>query len=104
VTALFQRKTLKQLEKTNMPRPKKERPEGEEAPKRVRRGFAQIITDKISKKYDGAIDPAKLQAGLDEIEKIIATFDELKKAKKKDFRALKKFSKEELEAYLATLK
>jgi len=85
-----------------MPRPKKEGAEGEA--KRVRRGFAQIIIDKISKKYNGGIDAAKLQAGLDEIEKIIATFDELKKAKKKDFRALKKFSKEELEAYLATLK
>ena len=85
-----------------MARPKKEGAEGEA--KRVRRGFAQIIVDKISKKYDGAIDPAKLQAGLDEIEKIIATFDELKKAKKKDFKALKKFSKEEIEAYLATLK
>ena len=98
------RKTLNQLEKTNMARPKKERPEGEEAPKRVRRGFAQIIVDKVTRKYDGAIEPVKLQAGLDEIAKIIATFDELKKAKKKDFRALKKFSKEELEAYLATLK
>ena len=85
-----------------MARPKKEGAEG--AAKRVRRGFAQIIVDKISKKYDGAIDPAKLQAGLDEIEKIIATLDELKKAKKKDFKALKKFSKEEIEAYLATLK
>lgn len=85
-----------------MARPKKEGAEGEA--KRVRRGFAQIIVDKISKKYDGAIDPAKLQAGLDEIEKIIATLDELKKAKKKDFKALKKFSKEEIEAYLATLK
>ena len=85
-----------------MARQKKEGAEG--MAKRVRRGFAQIIVDKISKKYDGAIDPAKLQAGLDEIEKIIATFDELKKAKKKDFRALKKFSKEEIEAYLATLK
>ena len=85
-----------------MARPKKEG--AENMAKRVRRGFAQIIIDKVSKKYDGAIDPAKLQAGLDEIEKIIATFDELKKAKKKDFRALKKFSKEELEAYLATLK
>ena len=85
-----------------MARPKKEGTES--MAKRVRRGFAQIIIDKVSKKYDGAIDPAKLQAGLDEIEKIIATFDELKKAKKKDFRALKKFSREELEAYLATLK
>ena len=85
-----------------MARPKKEGAEG--GAKRIRRGFAQIIVDKISKKYDGAIEPAKLQAGLDEIEKIIATFDELKKAKKKDFKALKKFSKEEIEAYLATLK
>ena len=85
-----------------MARPKKEGAEG--AAKRVRRGFAQIIIDKISKKYDGAIDGAKLQAGLDEIEKIIATFDELKKAKKKDFSALKKFTKEELEAYLANMK
>ncbi len=98
----MQCKTDNQLETTNMARPKKEG--AESMAKRVRRGFAQIIIDKVSKKYDGAIDPAKLQAGLDEIEKIIATFDELKKAKKKDFRALKKFSKEELEAYLATLK
>ena len=102
VTAHFQRKTLNQLETTNMARPKKEG--AENMAKRVRRGFAQIIVDKISKKYDGAIDPAKLQTGLDEIEKIIATLDELKKAKKKDFKALKKFSKEEIEAYLATLK
>ena len=72
--------------------------------KRVRRGFAQIITDKIGKKYDGAIEAGKLQAALDEIEKIIASLDELRKAKKKDFKALKKFSKEEIEAYLATLK
>lgn len=85
-----------------MPREKKERPEGQA--KRIRRGFAQIITDKINRKYDGAVDGSKLQAALDEVEKIIASLDELKKAKKKDFRALKKFSKEELEAYLATLK
>jgi hypothetical protein len=104
MAAFLHRKTLNQLETKTMARPKKERPEGEEAPKRVRRGFAQIIVDKINKKYDGAIEPAKLQAGLSEIEKIIATFDELKKAKNKDVRLLRKFSKEEIEAYLATLK
>ena len=87
-----------------MPRPKKERPEGESKPTRIRRGFAQIIIDKVSKKYDGTIETAKLQTALNDIEKIIAGLDELKKAKKNDFRALKKFSREELEAYLATLK
>ena len=85
-----------------MARPKQENSDG--AAKRIRRGFSQIIIDKISKKYDGAIDSAKLQAALDEIEKVISGLDELKKAKKNDFRALKKFSKEEIEAYLATLK
>ncbi|MBR6058392.1 MAG: hypothetical protein IKP58_09525 [Victivallales bacterium] len=84
-----------------MARPKQEKPEG--APKRIRRGFAQIIIDKINKKYDSSIDPAKLQTALDEIEKIIAGLDELKKTKKNDIKALKKFSREEIEAYLATL-
>ena len=74
------------------------------AKKRIRRGFAQIITDKISKKFDGVVEPAKLQAALEDVEKVIAGLDSLKKAKKKDFRALKKYSKEELEAYLATMK
>ena len=87
-----------------MPRPSKEKTEGEEKPQRIRRGFAQIIMDKVNRKYDGAVDAGKLQTALEEIEKSIAVLEELKKAKKKDYRALKKFSKEELEAYLATLK
>ena len=87
-----------QLGNLNMEKGKAEHTEGKA--KRIRRDFAQIITDKIERKYTGRIEPTRLQQAMDEVEKIIIGLEE----QKKDYRALKKFSREELEAYLATLK
>lgn len=75
--------------------------------KRVRRGFATIITDKVTKKYGEKVDEAALKNALVAIEKAIATLEEAKKACKKDSRKrariLAQFTKEELLEFASKL-
>lgn len=67
--------------------------------KRVRRGFAQIITEKIAKKYENYVEPAKLAEALNEVKRIVTGLDAQKKEKRKNYSVLDKFTEEEAMAY-----
>lgn len=82
----------------------------EKKAKRVRRGFGTIILQKFDSKSNG-LDEKKYQHFRTKLENLIGEFEKLqadaKKATKIDkrkLRSLKKFSKEEIEEYLKTLK
>ena len=91
------------------------------AKKRERRPIEKIISDKVKAKFEGKVKDALVQEAVEkimgEIEKLSAAKAEAKKAakaekkkvvgrkrgRKPSVRILKKFSKEQLEAYLNKL-
>ena len=77
--------------------------------KRIRRGFAQIILDKVDEKGSKLTDQSKYNKWRRQLEDLMMEFDQLVKddsatrLTKGKVKRLSKFSKAEIEAYLKTL-